>query len=82
MDNNNGYTAYAMNDEALAQVVGGSDGVLDRIMEEVNCWLEHHPDATQKEIYELLRCMADRCWSEMTPEEHQQMQQLLDAFIA
>lgn len=71
-----------LNDEDLEAVIGGTDGVLERCMNELYSWLGDHPNATKLDIYDQFSFLIYDRWAEMTESEHMQAQQLLEALSA
>lgn len=69
-----------LDDQLLQQVTGGTGNCLQQILEEINSWLAHHPQATRQEIYAQLKNLIDSRWDELTPEERESALQLLASF--
>ena len=69
-------------EDALQQVTGGvsESGILDNILQELTNWLDKHPNATKLDIYQILNEKKDECSNELTEEEMNLLNQLLNSF--
>ena len=80
-----------LSEEELAQVTGGmkmvsggvnESGILDNILQELTNWLDKHPNATKLDIYQILIEKKDEYPNELTEEEMNLLNQLLNSFAS
>ena len=75
---------HELTEEELAQVGGGvsESGILDNILQELTNWLDKHPNATKLDIYQILNEKKDAYPNELTEEEMNLLNQLLNSFAS
>ena len=71
-----------LSEDELKQVNGGvsESGMLDNILQELTNWLDKHPNATKLDIYQILNEKKDEYSNELTEEEMNLLNQLLNSF--
>lgn len=71
-----------LSEDELKQVSGGvsESGILDNILQELTNWLDKHPNATKLDIYQILNEKKDEYSNELTEEEMNLLNQLLNSF--
>lgn len=72
-------------DDALQQVTGGGSsesGILDNILQDVTNWLDKHPNATKLEIYMILKEKKEECSDELTEEDMNLLNELINSFVS
>ena len=71
-----------LNEDELKQVSGGvsESCILDNILQELTNWLDKHPNATKLDIYQILNEKKDEYSNELTEEEMNLLNQLLNSF--
>ena len=71
-----------LSEDELKQVSGGvsESGILDNILQELTNWLDKHPNATKLDIYQILNEKKDGYSNELTEEEMNLLNQLLNSF--
>ena len=71
-----------LTEDELKQVAGGvsEPGMLDNILQELTNWLDKHPNATKLDIYQILNEKKDEYSNELTEEEMNLLNQLLNSF--
>ena len=71
-----------LSEDELKQVSGGvsESGILDNILQELTNWLDKHPNATKLDIYQILNEKKDEYSDELTEEEMNLLNQLLNSF--
>ena len=71
-----------MSEDELKQVSGGvsETGILDNILQELTNWLDKHPNATKLDIYQILNEKKDEYSNELTEEEMNLLNQLINSF--
>ena len=71
-----------LSEDELKQVSGGvsESGILDNILQELTNWLDKHPNATKLDIYRILNEKKDEYSNELTEEEMNLLNQLLNSF--
>ena len=73
-----------LSEDELKQVSGGvsESGILDNILQELTNWLDKHPNATKLDIYQILNEKKDAYPNELTEEEMNLLNQLLNSFAS
>ena len=73
-----------LSEDELEMVSGGvsESGILDNILQELTNWLDKHPNATKLDIYQILNEKKDECSNELTEEEMNLLNQLLNSFAS
>ena len=73
-----------LTEDELKQVSGGvsETGILDNILQELTNWLDKHPNATKLDIYRILNEKKDEYSNELTEEEMNLLNQLLNSFAS
>ena len=73
-----------LSEDELKQVSGGvsESGILDNILQELTNWLDKHPNATKLDIYQILNEKKDENSNELTEEEMNLLNQLLNSFAS
>lgn len=71
----------ALTDDEVKQVTGGHEesNVLEKILCELSEWLDFHPNATKREVYNELKKRRDEYADSLTETEMQYLTQLLKA---
>lgn len=71
-----------LSEDELEMVSGGvsESGILDNILQELTNWLDKHPNATKLDIYQILNEKKDGYSNELTEEEMNLLNQLLNSF--
>ena len=71
-----------LSEDELKMVSGGvsESGMLDNILQELTNWLDKHPNATKLDIYQILNEKKDEYSNELTEEEMNLLNQLLNSF--
>ena len=71
-----------LTEDELETVSGGvsESGILDNILQELTNWLDKHPNATKTDIYRILNEKKDENSNELTEEEMNLLNQLLNSF--
>ena len=71
-----------LSEDELEMVSGGvsESGMLDNILQELTNWLDKHPNATKPDIYRILNEKKDAYSNELTEEEMNLLNQLLNSF--
>lgn len=72
----------ALTDDEMKQITGGHEesNVLEKILCELSEWLNFHPNATKREVYDELKKRRDENADRLTETEMQYLTQLLKAF--
>ena len=73
-----------LSEDELEMVSGGvsESGILDNILQELTNWLDKHPNATKLDIYQILNEKKDENSNELTEEEMNLLNQLLNSFAS
>ena len=73
-----------LSEDELEMVSGGvsESGILDNILQELTNWLDKHPNATKLDIYRILNEKKDEYPNELTEEEMNLLNQLLNSFAS
>ena len=73
-----------LSEDELEMVSGGvsESGILDNILQELTNWLDKHPNATKLDIYQILNEKKDEYPNELTEEEMNLLNQLLNSFAS